>query len=83
VVTGFVPQVAWYSGCGTDAYDLSKVAYPPQLVQDSAVVYLLWAQEGKRQPEPELWEDYVAASRGMVHREEGRRIVEVYLAGTE
>lgn len=79
VVTGFTPQVAWYSGCRTGWYDLQQVAYPRRMVEASEVVYLLWAQEGKRQPDAELWEEYVAASGGLVHREEGRRIVEVYL----
>ena len=82
VVTGFIPQVAWYSGCATDGYDLQRVTYPEGMVRASDVVYLLWAQEGKRQPDAALWEDYVDSSHGLVHREEGRRIVEVYLAGT-
>ena len=80
VVTGFTPQVAWYSGCRTGWYDLRRVAYPARMVEVSEVVYLLWAQQGKRQPDVDLWGEYVAASGGLVHREEGRRIVEVYLA---
>jgi hypothetical protein len=81
VVTGFVPQVAWYSGCRTGSYNLEQVAYPAEMVRTSDVVYLLWAQEGKRQPGPGLWQDYVAESDGLVHREGGGRIVEVYLTG--
>jgi hypothetical protein len=82
VVTGFVPQVAWYSGCRTGSYNLEQVAYPTEMVGISDVVYLLWAEEGKRQPDTALWERYVAESGGLVHREGVGRIVEVYLAGT-
>jgi len=81
VVTGFTPQVAWYSGCRTGWYDLQRVALPDAMVEASDVVYLMWVQEGKRQPDPGLWDEYVSASAGLVHREEGRRVVEVYAAG--
>jgi hypothetical protein len=58
VMTSYLPQITWYSGCATVAFDLNAV--PPPLLEGRALTdYLLFFANGKRQPEGALLDEYI------------------------
>ncbi len=58
VMTSYLPQVTWYSSCATTAFDLESVPRP--LVEGLAITdFLLFFDNGKRQPEGRVLEGYL------------------------
>ncbi|KAA3637979.1 MAG: hypothetical protein DWP92_06925, partial [Armatimonadetes bacterium] len=57
VVSGYVPQVGWYSHCPTKGYDLSQVSIDSDYFGDGPV-FLMLVEGGKRQPQGDLLADY-------------------------
>ena len=64
VVTSYGPQVAWYSNCITAKYSFAGVRLTVETFPVDAPVYVLAVQNGKRQPDGELLDDYLAAGAG-------------------
>lgn len=59
VVTGFVPQVAWYSRCVTTSYSMTHVRLAGGSFPPDPTVYLFLVQNGKRQPEGPTLDAYL------------------------
>jgi hypothetical protein len=66
VVTGYGPQVAWYSGCLVAGFPDGLVAPPRWLDGRSEVVFLFRVEDGKRQPGAAAWRR--ASDEGLVER---------------
>ncbi|NQV05528.1 hypothetical protein HQ535_03180 [bacterium] len=77
-MTSYVPQVQWYSGCRAGVYDLEEVGFPRRIMAESEVVWMIRVPAGKRQPDDDLWQRYLAETGGLVFETEGSRPVEVY-----
>jgi hypothetical protein len=78
VVTSRVPQVLWYSGCATAAFDRDEVRFPEP---PGRTVFMLLVGGFPRQPEGDLLEAYREAAGDPVTVVEGGRRAEVYLIG--
>ncbi len=68
VLTSYVPQVAWYSGCVTRDFELDRVEVDAPTFPAGAERFLLLVQDGKRQPEGRLLNEYVLATNGVPDR---------------
>ena len=67
VVTSYGPQVAWYSHCVTARYSLTDVRVSAASFPPDPIVYVLVVQDGKRQPEAAVLDEYwVVAAAGCV-----------------
>ena len=66
VVTGYGPQVGWYSGCLVAGFPGSGPTPPRWLESRSDVVFLFRVEDGKRQPEASAWRE--AADDGALQR---------------
>jgi hypothetical protein len=82
VFTGYRPHVAWYSECATGRLDRAEVSFSPVLLQDHEIEYVMYVQEGTRQPDAAVWEEYLAVLGDPVIRVAGSRPVEVYVVPT-
>jgi len=58
VMTSYIPQITWYSGCATTAFGRSQ---PPGSLVDgtSRIDFVLFFEEGKRQPTGPVLEQYL------------------------
>jgi hypothetical protein len=58
VMTSYIPQITWYSGCAATGFIRSQ---PPEALLDgtSRVDFLLFFDEGKRQPTGQVLEQYL------------------------
>jgi 4-amino-4-deoxy-L-arabinose transferase-like glycosyltransferase len=82
VITGYVPQVGWYSDCVTKPFNLFQVEVGESTPQGEPR-FLFVVERGKRQPEGALFEDYLARTSGLEFMEGSpqlgpRRYVEVW-----
>lgn len=64
VITGYVPQVAWYSRCVTTNYSDGDVRLTSTSFPDDPVLYLLLVQDGKRQPDGAVLDGYLGKVEG-------------------
>ncbi len=64
VITGYVPQVAWYSRCITTSYSTSNVRLTSESFPEDPATFLFFVQDGKRQPEGDLLQAYRDAVDG-------------------
>jgi hypothetical protein len=82
VITGYVPQVGWYSRCVTMLFDLDEVELPEHASPDGAR-FLFVVERGKGQPDGALLDGYLARTDGLEFTEGSpefgpRRYVEVW-----
>ena len=61
IMTGYQPQVTWFTGCPSYAYDVTDVAIPPEVAAGGA---LLMFDDGVRQPAGAVAEGYAARGDG-------------------
>ncbi|HJR90813.1 MAG TPA: glycosyltransferase family 39 protein [Acidimicrobiia bacterium] len=61
ILTGATPQMTWFSGCFTDLPDLRDVVVEFDPTLD---VFLVIFENGRRQPEGEVLDGYIALSEG-------------------
>lgn len=64
VITGYVPQVAWYSRCVTTNYSDQDVRLTSTSFPDDPEVYLFLVQDGKRQPDGAVLDGYLGRITG-------------------
>lgn len=64
VITGYGPQVEWYSACLTAPYSLESVRLTGTGFPSEAVVYLMYVERGKRQPVSPLLDEYLESVTG-------------------
>jgi 4-amino-4-deoxy-L-arabinose transferase-like glycosyltransferase len=64
VITGYVPQVAWYSHCVTANYSMNAVQLSSTSFPTDPALYVFVVQDGKRQPVDPVLKDYLARSEG-------------------
>ncbi|MDH5421547.1 MAG: glycosyltransferase family 39 protein [Acidimicrobiia bacterium] len=64
VITGYIPQVAWYSRCITTNYSNSEVRLTSTSFPEDPRLYLLLVQDGKRQPDGAILDGYLAKVAG-------------------
>lgn len=62
VVTGYQPQVAWYSGCKTSGFGSDPAALMENLREEG--VFLVFFDTGKRQPDEADRDSYLALTDG-------------------
>jgi len=77
VVTGFLPQVQWYSRCTVRAFPRRADELPGTSIRKADAIYLVFVQEGKRQPSGEERDGFETAS-SHAFTVEGKRIVDVW-----
>jgi hypothetical protein len=65
VFTSYTPQVAWYSHCRTENIDFTKLVVESNDLPQGAPTYLFIVQNGKRQPDAELLEEYIEHTTGV------------------
>jgi len=58
VFTSYAPQVEWYSGCETVVMNRHNLVLDSDLFPDGPS-FLLFVEDGKRQPEGELFDEYL------------------------
>lgn len=63
VFTSYTPQVEWYSECKAVVINRYQVVIDSESLPDGPR-YLLFVENGKRQPEGEVYEGYVAETTG-------------------
>jgi hypothetical protein len=57
-MTSYLPQITWYSRCATTGFDLEAVPRP--LLEGRAITdFLLFFDNGKRQPEDQVLASYL------------------------
>jgi len=59
VITGYVPQVAWYSRCVTTNFSTEDVRLTSRSFPDDPVLYLFVVQDGKRQADGATLDGYL------------------------
>ncbi|MBK5267168.1 MAG: glycosyltransferase family 39 protein [Acidimicrobiia bacterium] len=64
VVTGYVPQVSWYSHCVTANYSLGGVRITSASFPVDPTLYVFVVQNGKRQPAKSVLDDYLDQTSG-------------------
>jgi 4-amino-4-deoxy-L-arabinose transferase-like glycosyltransferase len=82
VITGYVPQVGWYSRCVTMLFDLEEVE-PAEHASPDGPRFLFVVERGKGQPQEVLLDDYLTRTDGLEFAEGSpefgpRRYVEVW-----
>jgi len=76
VVTGFLPQMEWYSECTARGFPASADELPGPALRGDDAIYIVYVQQGKRQPGGQLERDLREQSE-VLTVVEGRREVEV------
>lgn len=59
IITGYGPQVEWYSHCFTTSYSLDRVRLTGNQFPNDAVVYVLYVENGKHQPDGLILDGYL------------------------
>ncbi len=84
VLTAYVPNVGWYSGCFARGFNLNRVVVDDARFPADGPAYMLIGNLTKRQPEGELLEAYIAETEGLAFaigdpQLGAGRYIEVYL----
>ena len=64
VITGYVPQVAWYSRCVTTNFSNQEVRLTSTSFPDDPVLFLFLVQDGKRQADGGVLDGYLDRVKG-------------------
>jgi len=65
VISGYVPQIGWYSHCPTRRYNLDKVKVTSPFF-GSGPRFLVLVEGGKRQPSGEVLNEYLEVAEGPI-----------------
>ena len=76
VVTGFLPQVEWYTECTARGFPGAAAELPGPSLRGDDAIYIVYVQQGKRQPGGQLERDLREQSE-VLSVVEGQREVEV------